>query len=286
MLGPLTICIGAISEQGEKVVVAADRMFTAQFPLNVEFETAEQKIEKLAPTCVGLSSGGSAYAQEVFAGTRDELEGNIAPIIADVAEIVKEQYIRTRLRVVNETVILPALGSDFMAMQEKGASLPVYLQSQPATYVQLLQLSSNHNIELDILVAGIDATGAHIWLVTHPGTALTFDKLGFGAIGSGAVHALNKLYLSQQTSKTGFWDTLYAVYRAKVASEVAPGVGKATDIMVVKKGEESLVCSEAVKRELQHVVEENENKRASIDLSSVQRVFETDHPPVANRNKR
>jgi hypothetical protein len=35
----MTVCIAAICDRGQKVVVAADRMFTFQAPLNIEFQT-------------------------------------------------------------------------------------------------------------------------------------------------------------------------------------------------------------------------------------------------------
>ncbi len=58
----MTVCIAAASDGGRCVVVAADRMFTVSAPVNLEFETGEQKIESLSPSCVALSAGNSAYA--------------------------------------------------------------------------------------------------------------------------------------------------------------------------------------------------------------------------------
>lgn len=43
----MTVCIAAVCESGSKIVVAADRMMTYRQPLNLEFETEEQKIEQL-----------------------------------------------------------------------------------------------------------------------------------------------------------------------------------------------------------------------------------------------
>lgn len=41
----MTVCIAAICDGGQKVVVGADRMFTFQAPQNLEFQTPEKKIE-------------------------------------------------------------------------------------------------------------------------------------------------------------------------------------------------------------------------------------------------
>jgi hypothetical protein len=45
-----------------------------------------------------------------------------------------------------------------------------------------------------------------------------------------------RLSLGAQTRQAPLLDTLYRVYEAKRASEVAPGVGLATDIAVISKG--------------------------------------------------
>jgi hypothetical protein len=41
----MTVCIAAICDGGQKIVVAADRMFTFQVPQNLEFQTSKKKIE-------------------------------------------------------------------------------------------------------------------------------------------------------------------------------------------------------------------------------------------------
>ena len=74
---------------------------------------------------------------------------------------------------------------------------------------------------------------AHLYVVAHPGMALPLDTVAASAIGSGGLHASISLTLGKQGSAVNFSQTVYNVYEAKVASEVAPGVGKATDIAVL-----------------------------------------------------
>ena len=93
--------------------------------------------------------------------------------------------------------------------------------------------SANVNIGCDFLVAGIDAGGARVCYVGHPGTLVWLDKLGYGAIGSGAVHATMRLSLGAQTRDTPLAASILAVYTAKKGSEVAPGVGNETDVAIV-----------------------------------------------------
>jgi hypothetical protein len=208
-------------------------MFTASAPINLEFETEEKKLEPLAKSAVALSSGSSGAATEVLNETLARLSGSQTPIIAEVARLLNTAYVGIRASKAQETIVMPALGRDFGDFLTKGGTLPNYLQVQPGIYQQLVATMAQFNLDLEIIVAGIDATGAHIHRVTHPGTSYCLDKLGYDAIGSGGIHALTRLYLGAQTRHKGLLETVYAVYDAKRAAEVAPGVGKDTDLAVI-----------------------------------------------------
>jgi 20S proteasome alpha/beta subunit len=232
----MTVCIAAVCENGAKVVVAADRMFTAPAPVNVEFETPEKKIEGLSPACAALSSGNSAYAKEIVQLAVSTLGGKQNPAVADVAEIMKYAYLNIRMAKVKETIVLPLLGPDYMKFEQQGISLPQYLAAQAGLYQQLVIQQNSFNLGVDFILAGIDPSGGRIAYIGHPGTVAWLDKLGYGAIGSGAIHAVMRLSLSAQTSQSTLSDTLYRVFDAKRASEVAPGVGNETDIAIVDQG--------------------------------------------------
>lgn len=227
----MTVCIAAICENGKATVVAADRMFTS--PLNLEFETEEQKIENLLPSCVALTAGSSSAATEVLEGTRRSIFNSKEPSVEQVACEVKDQYTVIRSNKIEETIILPTLGADFMDQRQKGKTLPEYLQVQGQMYQQLVTVANQFNLQLELIVAGVDKSGSHIFIVTHPGTYYSLDKLGYGAVGTGGIHASISLSLSAQTWRRGLFETLYSVYDAKRAAEVAPGVGEATDIAIV-----------------------------------------------------
>ncbi|MDP2755308.1 MAG: hypothetical protein Q8P40_13095 [Nitrospirota bacterium] len=90
---------------------------------------------------------------------------------------------------IDETVISASLGVDYAKFLQRGGTLPNYLQVQAQTYQQIFMLSQQFNLTVEIIVAGIDTLGAHISVVIHPGTLISLNKLGYGAIGSGAIHS-------------------------------------------------------------------------------------------------
>jgi hypothetical protein len=229
----MTVCIAAVCDGGKAIVVAADRMFTAGAPINLEFETAEKKIESLSPSCAALLAGNSAFGTEIMQGALASLAGAQKPAVVQAAESVKESYAQVRATKVREMIVLPWLGPDYLRAEQLGSNLPTYLQPQAAVYNQIVMTMNNFNMGSDIIVAGVDDHGARLAVIGHPGTIAWFDKLGYAAIGSGGIHATMRLSLAGHTRNTALLQTLYGVYDSKRASEVAPGVGQETDVSIV-----------------------------------------------------
>jgi hypothetical protein len=258
----MTVCIAAVCDGGKSVVVAADRMFTAPAPTSMEFETSEKKIESLGTGCVALSAGNSAYATEIIAGTLVSLAGAQQPLMSVVAERVKEAYVSVRMAKVREQIIVPHMGPDFLRVEAVGKTLPEYLAPQAALYGQLVMLTSQFNLGSDFIVTGVDSGGARICVIGHPGTLAWLDKLGYASIGSGGIHANMRLALGAQTRSSPLVDTVYRVFDAKKASEVAPGVGPQTDMAVVTASGTKML-SAGVLNTLLEIFNESEGKKPS-----------------------
>jgi 20S proteasome alpha/beta subunit len=248
----MTICIAAICEAGKSIVVVADRMFTNPF-LSVEFETEERKIEELPPKCVALTAGNSPVATEILDVVRLGLQAGHQFSVPQVAELVRKVYADIRARKVEETLITPNLAADYARQRAGGVTLPAYLQPQPQVYQMIFAQVGQQNLGVDLLVAGIDPTGAHLFQVANPGVLYTMEKLGYAAIGSGGIHAATRLSLAGQTRRRDLFTTLADVYTAKRASEVAPGVGKATDIAVINNERGVWYCPQVVFDELEKI---------------------------------
>jgi len=213
---------------------------------------------------------------EVLTGTRSKLAGGQTRPIGEVASLMKDSYISVRSQKSTETIVTPTLGADFITFLQRGGTLPAYLQAQPNVYGQIVAQMNTFNLTLDVIIAGTDATGAHIWRVTNPGTSYCLDKLGYDAIGSGAIHALTSLYTSRQVRSKPFLDSLYAVYDAKRAAEVAPGVGQATDIAIIDQTTVQR-CPERVLEELRKS-REDAVKTSAPKLDSVKAALEPAQP--------
>jgi 20S proteasome alpha/beta subunit len=226
----VTVCVGAICEQGKTVVVAADKMVTFGPPMNLQTEPASlRKIKKLSDESVLLFSGSVPDGEELISATIARINTSQKQPTAQIAEAAKEAYAELKKKRVEDAILKPLLGANFGQFQ-------TLVGQSPSSQIlqQVLGMIMQHNLQLEALVAGEDDTGAHLFIVAHPGVLLPVETTGYAAIGSGGLHAAVRLSLGQHSKETSMDDAVYNVYEAKKAAEVAPGVGKMTDMAVIK----------------------------------------------------
>ncbi|MCZ7532289.1 MAG: hypothetical protein M5U23_02570 [Acidimicrobiia bacterium] len=226
----MTVCIATLcfneADESPMVVVAADRMVTlGSF---MEFEHANSKMKTVSPYALVLIAGdtlvGTRLAQEVcssMAGTN--------PPIADVASALSRHYHATRQGSMEESILKPR-GLDLASYFGRHASL------NPQVTMMLDQQLAQFNLGVELLLAGIDPSGGHAYSIHNPGgPELQHDVIGYSAIGSGSIHALQAMVGFKHHAKTPFMDGLYRTYAAKRRSEVALGVGLDTDLFVISR---------------------------------------------------
>jgi len=223
----MTICIAALADDGKSLILASDRKITYGFPINTEIESDNKKIEKITDKIFILSAGDSFVGSQLVEEIKGEQQG--ATSVKNVAEAARKRYIELRTKRMVQIYLEP-----------RGMSLDYYLQKQKDLNEQIsIQIDSGMSRDqqsfiLSLIVGGIDDSGGHIYGIFHPGIMNVMDFSGFCAIGIGDVHAINSLIGNKYTSKSSLREVLYLVYDAKKRSEVAPGVGKYTDIYTIK----------------------------------------------------
>lgn len=258
------------------MVVAADRMFTSPPPVNIEFESDESKIETFLDSVLVLPSGSTAIVTEILDAAKESMSGKPANM-GEVGELLRAAYAEIRARKAEEIHALPMAGNDFMLARQNGTTLPSYLQPQPGIYQAIVAQSAQFSMETELLMAGIDAGGSRIAAIVHPGSIFWLDKLGYGATGSGGIHAVSTLNLCGQTRSHDLIETIFSVYSAKRAAEVAPGVGaKFTDLAVLtstREGKKEIrECEPAILEELRKTWETHKGTPPP-DLSALRKAY-------------
>jgi 20S proteasome alpha/beta subunit len=220
----MTICLGVLCDHGKKVIVASDRMLTGG---DVEFEQDAHKVDGVTDGCVVLSAGSALEHVGLLRDVRLELQSRKKPSVSDVVEEVKRGFVEARKRRAEELYLKPLDMelSQFMTHQSRLAE-PLALK--------LTRNIADERLELDLLVAGVDDTGGHLYMVRDPGTDYCFDAIGFCSIGSGEHHAELSFIRSEYSMSLSLERALFLAYQAKRDSEVAPGVGaRFTDIVAI-----------------------------------------------------
>lgn len=220
----MTICIAALYEQNEGIVAISDRMLTAG---DIEFEQDSLKMEMLGKNCIALLAGSALVPTDVFRQlpTKVKKQGGS---IDTVVDSLKDAFVKVRTKRIDERVFRPRNLSiqDFRTKRDQIGSELYFMLEGSLT-------DSDSRLSVYIIVATHDADGAHICYIQDPGTSDPFDAIGFCTIGSGEDHAINAFVRANYTKNMAFEQVLYLIYEAKRKAEVAPGVGRQCDIVVV-----------------------------------------------------
>ncbi len=280
----MTVAIAAICDSGKCVVIASDQMHTDMRTL-VNFETQASKLEQITPMSLLLSAcDNTSTLRAIVNSVKPRIRELHETPIVRLAEMMRDGYRMVHLQQLDELLIVPSLGPDYVRMRDNGVSLPDYLKNQPSTYERIVLQMSQHNIGVELLVAGIDRLGAHLFRVNHPGVSQNIEQLGYTAIGVGKFHAATRLQVAAQTQFTDLNATLLNVYSAKRASEVAPGVGVKTEMAIINANGIWLSPA-AVLDELGALYEKMEKRIENADFANLQELYEMDFKVVQSQTQ-
>jgi 20S proteasome alpha/beta subunit len=230
----MTICIAALAENGKKAVLATDRMITANFPIPTEFETDDvPKIYPLGNSALAMSAGNALSAYEIIERAKAHIYAQQITKTEQIVETVRRSFQDYRRgRVIEKT------------LEPRGLTLPSYYASQQKLVLGVVQdiesQLTNFNLQVELIVAGCrDKEECHIYTITHPGVALSHDALGHVSIGSGAPHVMYYFIGSSYHKSLPVEEVKDLVLKAKKRSEVAPGVGKQTEVIIIPRQEQA-----------------------------------------------
>ncbi len=249
----MTVCISVLCKQEDKTIVASDRMVTDR-GIPIEFESSESKFRSYENDEVKFvfTSAGSALLPERF---KRAFKSNLDSLqtVHQAANLAKNAHIEAK-RAKFEEIILAPRGITIQEFYNKG----MHNTERGEEWDRLL---SDFSLDIDIILAGVDQTGAHSFRITGGGDISglmeSFNDLGFDAIGSGNSLARDSL-TSRYRADHSTGEALYVTYAALSNASQAPGVGNQYDIAVVdSSGVQSL--QDEVIEHLADLYEENES---------------------------
>lgn len=223
----MTTCIATLSDNGAGCVLVSDQMTTAHFPIGYEFENDEvQKIIPVADQIYVLLAGDVIFANKIIENAKNKCRNSEPKNIQTFVEYLRTSYQQIRIQHVIQTELEP-----------RGLTLDSFYQIQqklnPAIVQMVDQALKGFSPGVELIVAGKDESGCHIYSVLSPGITSCHDAVGFIATGSGGPHAVYSIIGSQYKKSFEKDKVREIVLAAKKQSEVAPGVGKQTKIVEI-----------------------------------------------------
>lgn len=225
----MTVCIAAMCTwEGRPMIVgASDRMITAG---DIEFEPPQTKVAVFPNNSVVALIAGDTTAQiAIVLETYQSLLQNPIVEVKAIAELYARNFALERRRRAAATILHPL-----------GLELETYFRAPgiPSDFIrELTQRLQTYNGLAETgtaaIVTGVDTQGAHIYLIRDPGYAVCYDSIGFAAIGAGQRHAESQFMFARYVNSWPLEKALRLIYVAKKRAEVAPGVGKETDLIYI-----------------------------------------------------
>lgn len=264
----MTVCVAGICSWGTgagyTAIAICDRMITSA---DIQFEPDQPKMFLLNARVGALIAGsGSAQTSICTAAERRVAElgawDDQTVSVQAVADLFAQELAAYRLRHAEQIYLRP-LGIDaatFMTNQTTYA--PQFVQDTINTI-------QNYDIgDMQTIIIGADTTGPHLFHIDKWGNIRCDDLQAFSAIGIGEWHATSHLMIARYSKYTTFQNALLQIYLAKRKAEVAPGIGRTTDIFFISEDPGITTLRSGVHDILKSCVEEMEAKIAPLHIEA------------------
>jgi len=199
---------------------------------DIQFEPFSPKIHALTNSIVVMVAGDIGLQSMILQSIWEEIKQRLGKDpttwlpVNDIAEMYRVAYNQERARQAEQAILAP-LGLSTSSFITQQRELSPELVNQIAT--ELLNFRTQ---SVEALVVGIDNSGSHIFVV-NDGAVTCNDTIGFAAIGIGSWHANSQLMFAGHSRLYELPETMLVTYSAKRRAEVAPGVGKGTDMFMI-----------------------------------------------------
>jgi hypothetical protein len=262
----MTVAAAAICKNGNEGVLVgiSDRMITSG---DTEFESNTTKIFGFANArTVCLSAGDTDAAFEVATETHRQVLASKITGVGEIADLFASNHAALRSKRLERNLLAP-LGLDLDTFVSRQQEMDPSLVAELAGKM----LDESGDLGVEVIIAGVDSTGPHIYHICDPGVSVCRDRAAFWAIGSGARH-FETLFMSAAYDFTyPLIPCLLLACAAKKQAERAPGVGKITDMLIAGKGGVLLFAQERMQAVQRHY-EDMERKILQLRFETVQKM--------------
>ena len=256
----MTLVQASIANDGNTIVIIADRLLTKSFGEDFpsyEFESNSPKI--ISINNVGIGFAGSALYADM---TTLDLQSNISDTSSfkDIVDIISKFIKTTRESTIEDMVKrLSGISSeDFFSNSE---IVPEEVRS--FIYGWLMEF----RLEFECILSGFDKNDkSEIVYITDDGSTFRATNFGVGSIGSGSL--FSQIYFDENNYNTSISEieSLFFAFKAKKWAQAPTGVGRKTDIILLKKNGNGLEIRDEddLMNEINNIYEEEKKENNKI----------------------
>ena len=238
----------------------------------IEYEPEQTKIIPLTSSIIVMCAGDAALQSVILeqvsrdVSTRVSAEPDNWWEVRDVA-FLYNRYYNAELNRRAENAVLAPLGLTNGTFIQKQQRMAVSLVNKLASEIVNFEMP-----DIEAIIAGIDRTGTHIYIAKGPNLTCR-DVAGFATIGIGSWHADSQFMFANHSRNKQGPETVLLAFSAKKRAEVAPGVGKQTDMwgMGPQLGSLYVFPSQTVS-DIQKIYEESQKNAARASKKAEEKV--------------
>jgi 20S proteasome alpha/beta subunit len=233
----MTVCVAAISSDGECIVCVADKALS--YGDYIQWDSDCTKISDLRGQAVAMFSSDKESHITRLVRSLWEI-GNFQSHRYELIKSIEEKYRNAYEEMQIAEILTPQmLSKDTYLDAIASGTINEHLHDV-ARKMQKFELGC------DALICGYDEAGEqYILHVGSPGVVTDYTGIGFHAIGSGAEKAVAQLLFAEHRRTYDTARTLYECFDAKAHAEMAVGVGYEWDACFVKSDGPHPVSKEA-----------------------------------------
>lgn len=227
----MTVCVAAITDNGKKLILAADNMLTVSIGGTMQYEKEDaehKKIYQLNSQTWALGAGTTNFIDSIIKEAKKDIGVNQKPV--NVADKVKLSYQKFYLGMAEDSV-LKKHGLNWDAFNKDQKNL------DPQTVKNINDELNGIKPDVLIIVAGYSKEDDNeCYLGTVGGYTLVDRTIeGFCTVGNGGDFAKYSLLLSDYSKTLPIEKAEELVKKAIKDAARSPGVGQLGDYFVVPK---------------------------------------------------
>jgi 20S proteasome alpha/beta subunit len=254
---------------------------------NIQYEPFLTKIWNVTPSIAVLAAGDINIQALVFGALYKEIAETLKQnqnqlfSVKEVAVLYHKKYAEEKKNAI-ERKYLSQYGLTMKSLYIKRDPSDSPLLSK--IDIEVAQFSDFDDFES--LIIGIDEDGPHIFSVDKDGI-MDHDVEGFAARGIGMNHAESYLMVNKYTPNSPAGNALMHIHRAKKYAEVAPNVGRETDIIAIgpqigfslRLPDDLISCLDKCYRKYENSLKKEDKKYEQLIIQSLSKYMKGILPP-------